>query len=317
MPSANTNPLKSEERYKRIVAPFRDEEKQQLATRISAGLQPVIRVWYNTILSDYPVYEYCCEKEIPYAVENVYPSCDEAAIAWICIDQLKSRMLSDEMRWYLIGKRCLSEYILGAHAFVARKRISDARKQTLDTKYDSSITRTRDRIGNEYDISIASVMKYENYCRAIDTIYDISKELAGSILDGTVPTSYSSVINLADESADYISEQAEKILNPEPGPSSESEVTRLVVRKRAKAKPQGHYKPNIAIKDMPPYDPDAEITTLSLTIPSWISSMKRVRTSPQLSFCSYAASRQLHDSLINLIRATSLLIASIMEEPYG
>ena len=30
MPSANTNPLKSEERYKRIVAPFREEEKQVL-----------------------------------------------------------------------------------------------------------------------------------------------------------------------------------------------------------------------------------------------------------------------------------------------
>lgn len=39
-------------------------------------------------------------------------------------------------------------------------------------------------------------------------------------------------------------------------------------------KPQA---PIAEIKNMPKFDPDAEISSLSLTIPSWISSINRVK----------------------------------------
>ena len=317
MLTENTYPLKSDEQYRRLIAPLRDDEKYLLAKEIASGTNPVIRVWHSTILADYPLYDYCLENDISYAIEKFYPSCNEAAISWICTDQLSNRYLSDEMRWYLIGKRCLCEYILGAHAFASRKSFPDTRKQGLNSRYDTSITRTRDRIANEYKVSIASVIKYESYSQAIDVIYEISEDLARAILNGVIPTSFSSVINLADESPDLIREYAEKLLNPDPENAGGSEISRLVVRRRAKKMPKQNYEPKIAIKDMPPYDRDAEITTLSLTIPSWINSMKRVRTSTELSQCTLSASRQLHSSLIDLISATALLIGSIKEDSHG
>ena len=314
MSPTNAIPLKTDEQYRRMIVPYRETEKQQLSEKIAAGWQPVIRIWHNTILSDYPLYDYCCQQDISYTVENIYLSCNEAALAWICKDQLESRTLPDEIRWYLIGKRCLCEYILGAHAFAAKKRLNDARKHNFDSKYDPSISRTRDRIGNEYNISVSSVIKYESYSQAIDFLFDIDEELAKAILNGAIPTSRTSVVNLADQPPEMIKEQAERLLKHDPEVTQEPDLTKLVVRKRAKKKTVQLFEPNIAIKDMPVYDPDAEIITLSLTIPSWVSSMNRVRISSQLSCCSSSASLQLKDSLIKLISATSQLIASIKED---
>lgn len=38
-------------------------------------------------------------------------------------------------------------------------------------------------------------------------------------------------------------------------------------------------KPAVSVKDMPGYDPDAEIASLTLTIPSWRGSIQRVMDS--------------------------------------
>lgn len=55
-----------------------------------------------------------------------------------------------------------------------------------------------------------------------------------------------------------------------------------------------------SIKDMPAYDPDAEITGLTLTIPSWTSSLARVCKTANLNIVSASARRKLEDTLIDM-----------------
>lgn len=43
-------------------------------------------------------------------------------------------------------------------------------------------------------------------------------------------------------------------------------------------KKQKIFEHQITIKDMPPYDPDAEVTSLAYTIPFWIGLINRVFT---------------------------------------
>ena len=59
-------------------------------------------------------------------------------------------------------------------------------------------------------------------------------------------------------------------------------------------------KPAPSVKDTPAFDPDAEITGLALTIPSWCSSMERVRHTINPDIVSENAKSRLRSSLILL-----------------
>lgn len=65
---------------------------------------------------------------------------------------------------------------------------------------------------------------------------------------------------------------------------------------------------------MPAYDPDAGISSLELTIPSWITSIDRVRSTVDFSLVSRAARDKLAKHLIALNEATELLLSAIKEE---
>ena len=54
------------------------------------------------------------------------------------------------------------------------------------------------------------------------------------------------------------------------------------------------------MKDTPAFDPDAEINGLALTIPSWCSSMKRVRNAIDPDIVSEDAKSRLRSGLILL-----------------
>ena len=65
---------------------------------------------------------------------------------------------------------------------------------------------------------------------------------------------------------------------------------------------------------MPAYDPDAEITGLALTIPSWISSIERVRDKADFTTTSEKARSNLLSSLVDLQLKVALLLSKIREE---
>ena len=68
------------------------------------------------------------------------------------------------------------------------------------------------------------------------------------------------------------------------------------------------------VKDMPQFDPDAEITGLTLTIPSWGSSIERIRTKTDLSIVSAAARARLTDALKDLLKKIDDMLDAIKED---
>ena len=65
---------------------------------------------------------------------------------------------------------------------------------------------------------------------------------------------------------------------------------------------------------MPQYDPDAEITGLTLTIPSWASSIERTRSSTNLDVVSNTARNKLIDALNKLQDKVSEMLTAIKED---
>ena len=80
-----------------------------------------------------------------------------------------------------------------------------------------------------------------------------------------------------------------------------------IVSPRNDARPQ-------SVKDMPAYDPDAEIHSLALTIPSWINSMERLHMTINPAEVSVNAYRELAEELDNLKSAVETMMAVIKEQ---
>ena len=64
---------------------------------------------------------------------------------------------------------------------------------------------------------------------------------------------------------------------------------------------------------MPAFDPDAEISSLTLTIPSWSSSIERTRSRADLSIVSTDARNRLIGALLSLQDTVSEMLTAIKE----
>jgi hypothetical protein len=69
-----------------------------------------------------------------------------------------------------------------------------------------------------------------------------------------------------------------------------------------------------SVKDMPAYDPDAEIYSLALTIPSWVGSIDRVRSATHFDEISEAARCGLEAELDNLQTIVNSMISTLKEK---
>ena len=68
------------------------------------------------------------------------------------------------------------------------------------------------------------------------------------------------------------------------------------------------------VKDMPNYDPDAQVASLTLTMPSWGSSINRVRQNSQMDTVSPRAKAALMKELSALQGAIDMMKQCISEE---
>ena len=69
-----------------------------------------------------------------------------------------------------------------------------------------------------------------------------------------------------------------------------------------------------SVKDMPSYDPDAEISSLTLTIPSWCSSLSRTISHADLQAVTDNARKNLHHELFLLMRTIKEILDNLLEK---
>ena len=72
--------------------------------------------------------------------------------------------------------------------------------------------------------------------------------------------------------------------------------------------------PAVSVKDMPSYDPDAEIASLTLTIPAWISSTRRVNRSVDFKAVSSDAKQSARRELTRLKNEVEVVLHTIKKE---
>lgn len=296
--------LRCNSEYRRLYQPMTVQEYEQLESELKDCNDTTVEIktWVNIVLYDYEKLEICKKYNIPYVDSRLYVRNSEEALLWLCKNQLERNDLALEMRKYLIGKRYLYEKMLGAHTMVARRAANSSKEnhKMNEPRYEYCAMKTRERLAKEYNVVHMTIWKYSIFAEALDTIYDISEELASAIMRGNIKLSQENVAAISKLSEKEIQNMAEQLLREQTDFKSFSGSRKLLSKANAEKTTDNISTKAPSIKDMPQYDPDSEVASLALTIPSWISSMKRVSNASDMSKVSNGAKTKLRNELDKL-----------------
>jgi hypothetical protein len=295
--------------FQRLIPPLSSDEYKQLERNlIQDGCREPISVWNNVILDGHNRYEICTRHEIPFSTVPIDFSCREAAISWICDNQLGRRNITEETRKYLIGKRYEAEKNIGPPNIRGVNCYPNevAYKFYMQPQNEEYRNHTAKSLAEEYRISPSTVMKYNRYANVLDRIAERDDTLVPKILTGQVKVSQNNLIQ--------ISQMPKNQLHLVCGLLVETPDVMLPYQEGRKIL-AGHVtyrnKHKTSVKDMPTYDPDSEISSLALTIPSWCASIERVKSKANMREASVKARQQLLDELKQLAQTVELMLITI------
>lgn len=308
--------------FKSLIRPLRRQEYLQLESNILADgcLDPII-TWNGIIVDGHNRYEICHRHKIPFhTIEKEFASRDDV-VAWICANQLGRRNISEETRKFLIGMQYEKEKVINARKNASGNNqygstdspvvVEDYVPELLTEKAPSGHT-TAQRIAKENNISYGSVLKYSIYAKALDEIGKKDPNLLSRIMSGRYKISHQNIIELAKMSPDELRKFVARIDN-NGVPYVRYSRTRSVLPKSA-AEPDRVASPQPSVKDMPTFDPDASITELTLTIPSWVSSIKRTQSHANFSIATPQAKNKLFECLNSLKDIVENLLSTLTED---
>lgn len=153
---------------------------------------------------------------------------------------------------------------------------------------------------SEYPASnLNTLQKYAKYSAALDAIEQNAPELVPHILSGAYKISFENIVALSEMEPEELKALSKKI-GKNPYAFARYSESRRCLYSDASAKPGTAAAEQPAIKTMPAYDPDAEVAGLTLTIPSWMSSIDRTKSMAHLEAISPAARQNLLAALTEL-----------------
>lgn len=312
--------LKKDKALKMLVQPLSENERKKLKSDLHMKrLSLPVRVWNMTILVDYDMYEIYRNCHLAFSLQKISINNMEEAIIWICKNQILREDITDEMRRYIIGKRYNAELLLGKHSAAVKKAV-DTKSDPFNNiiqEYDKQIGCTCFKLGAEYHVHPDTIKRYGAYAKMIDKINGQSHETAIRILKGTFKISYENLVKtvrLSDSDFQSLSDAFKGETSEKVRYMSSNEIISQRINTPDKKEP---FIPVCSVKDTPDFDPDAEIASLALTIPSWISSINRVLKETNMSLISPPAREKLKHTLDMLRDTVQNALSSVKENEDG
>lgn len=282
------NDLIIDEEFTRLMLPYSDDEYDRVRGEILRRRKALIYVWNGIIADGYEEHMISVELGVSAKIRPLSVNTREEATIWICRKQLKRTDLTLQMKKYLIGKISVAEQAYGEKNPGADRRV----------------THLRTDLGNEYSYCQSAVRDYERCAKTIDMLFAADRRLTEKLLREKIFLPQGRLIDMSKLSFEQVKAAAEALSNTKGGLGKAPTAQKSYPDTAAEAAP--------SIKNMPKYDPDAEISSLSLTIPSWINSIERIRKRITTQISSEAAD-ELYDVLNRLNGAVNGMIESIME----
>lgn len=285
-----------------MIPPISSDDAKELELSLKYnGCHTPLYVWKGIILDGHKRYEICTRLKIPFELYYLYFKTNEEAIIWICINQLKRNNLAVGARRYLIGKRFGAEKVIDSYLMSKGKFTEPA----------------VERLSKEYQISYSSLKNYDSYAHALDTFSKVMPELLPKVLSGQLKLSVEKMISFSKQPYPDILKLKQLISDNDKNTAGYADIQKVLPPMQENSKKATYSPPAGSIKDMPAYDPDAEISSLSLTIPSWISSINRTYSVTNLDEISYDACCKLKTQLLLLMDTIDTILKPVKEKSNG
>lgn len=290
----------------KILAPRLTQEDYDILEEniFDNGCKEPIHIWKNIILDGHKRYEICQKWSLPFARKCHIFKTQHEAIAWICQKHAENPFLTEELRKYLIGK----------HYFAAREQFLLNHKS--EDKLPGYYYRVAADLGILYHAATNTIYKYGGYAVDLDGIASKEPEMLERILSARLKISQKSIHELSQLPKEMLRNLNLNLSPSEVEHISYSELRHELQWKKLPQAPAKSAQPeqkDIAIKMTPKYDPDVDVSSLALTMPSWCSSIERTLKVSDLSLVSNAAKQKLQKQLMALDESIGKML-SAMEE---
>ena len=296
--------LKTDPDFQSLIPPLNAEAYEELELNIVCnGCHEPVIVWRDYILDGHNRYKICHEYNIEFMTEVIDLKSKEDAISWICANLLNNRDMPENYRRYLIGRKYLAEKTVGVMNITGTNQYTI---DSMDRKPHSGKTATK--ISEEYHVSHSTVNKYLQFAKAINHLKSEFPDFARKILYEEVKISQDNITLLAKK-------QTDDVLRIITSTAEIGKITTLEIEGKSEKKEKIAVPVAVksTVKDMPAYDPDAYVSSLSLTIPSWINNIKRAAENSDVNMLSLKARYNLVRALDDLI-SLSTTIKNILED---
>lgn len=308
--------------FKRLLPELTSAELAQLEANIlKDGCRDPIVVWNNTIVDGHHRYEICKRNRLSFKVETLEFGCREEVLRWICLNQLGRRNVSPELLRYQIGKRYNVEKVLTAHNPKGRNQYTEVASEVLMRPPTDRRMGTAASIAKAYNVSHFAVHTYKDIATAIDTIAEKDSRLSERYLTGQLRVKKDDLVTIADMNKYQIRALTNNLMRQKKTICRSQDVlealsSRDLQRENQTARERWQAQAMAtmpSVKDMPAHDPDGEVASLSLTIPSWNSSIGRVFNKTNMQDISDKAKTQLRVELMTLRDSIDLILLAIEE----
>ncbi len=316
MSNYNNYTLKLDPEFTNLIQPLKEREHKSLERRIGSHtyLDPIY-TWNGLIVNGVEAYQIFHKRGCKFRIKRMYFLSREDAISWICTQQLNREDLTEANRKYVIGKKydavkTITARLSSENFNTGKSGHTYHTKKRIPCRHISAT-----QIASEYNISPASVYKYNEYSRALDHIFEKTPQMAEQIRSGKLHISHANIIELSRLPHYKLKELYDYMMEKEIEHLSYSAMKRELQWRKVVAPTQKKKiaEPEPIIKQMPKFDPDAELSSLSLTIPSWCSSIERVMNVTDFQLSSKEGKNRLQIQLNNLMAVIDK-ITNILEE---
>lgn len=228
--------IRIEPEFENKIPPLTEDEYRQLEENIRADgiiINPII-TWNGAIVDGHNRFRIAqIHPEISFTTfEKSFPD-TEAAVAWICKNQLGRRNLTPEQKKYLIGKQYEAEK--ASHGG-GRDTPQDGKGRfTASCQRDNlrSDGKASDRIARENGVSSRFVTRAESFSKAVDMADEAVPGIRTDILSGKLKPTEAEVKAIVSAEPDEREALVENLRHPKDKPrSSLSEARRELAQLR-------------------------------------------------------------------------------------
>lgn len=266
-------------------------------------MTPII-TYNHIIVTGILSYRYYHFHKIPFTYEERHFFSINEAITYSCLESLRQTDLTNEKFRYCVGR-----------LYIAQKGLMSEHYPILDQCPSKTFPKPQSRyvtaalLPAEKSMSHSVIYKCSLYSAAIDEIDRKAPEIAEELLHGRFKLSYTDTLEFSKLSPEGM-RLAHRRIKTGADLSDFLPAAQRMPRRCEKPKSASCYP---EIKRMPKYDPDAEISSLALTIPMWISSINRTKSLAKFHEASLNALMRLEQQLVSLRQCIGEIQIKIQE----